>query len=505
MKRNALLITSIACLIKLTLHLIADAHSGFQGDEFLHIETGHHLAFGYMEFPPVIACFAALQNLSGSTSVFVHHFFTHLAALGIFILAALLVLRLGGNTRALVLTLLCLLAAPAFTRTNQLFQPVVFIQFFWVLSFFQLVRFTQNPSPRRLLYLYLALAAAVLTKYDSAFLIIGLVPLLFFKNTRQVILAPKSLGYAGLAFLLILPNLIWQIQHDFPVLQHMHALYATQLDELSAGKTFKDIFIHMNPLVAPVYLTGIGCALAAVWKKPEKPALLANVIAVSMLILAKGKAYYFFPALICLLVIGSVWIEQAFLQKKKWALYPIISLLILSGSALLPYGMPLLKLDHFIAYMHIEEENGRYPVDFQEFYSKELWQRTLQTIADVYHQLPETDQADCRIWGKHYKQAGAVNLYREAYGLPEAFSYHGSFYTWAPDSGPLPAVVIVYCFGDVPVSFWEKYFNVVTKKGEITDRYAEEDEDFIQSIYVCREPKVNFSDLKTLFKHRIFE
>ncbi len=41
------------CILKLTLHLIADSHSGFQSDEFLFIELGRHPAFGHMELPPL--------------------------------------------------------------------------------------------------------------------------------------------------------------------------------------------------------------------------------------------------------------------------------------------------------------------------------------------------------------------------------------------------------------------------------------------------------------------
>src|SRR5829696_1739062 len=88
MNKQAKLIILIFCIVKLTLHLIADSHSGFQGDELLHIETGKHLAFGYMEFPPLIGLLAFIQNLFGSKAVYVHHLFAHLASLLIIIYVA---------------------------------------------------------------------------------------------------------------------------------------------------------------------------------------------------------------------------------------------------------------------------------------------------------------------------------------------------------------------------------------------------------------------------------
>ena len=40
-KQTKLLILTF-CILKLTVHLIVNSHSGFQGDELLHIETGKH-------------------------------------------------------------------------------------------------------------------------------------------------------------------------------------------------------------------------------------------------------------------------------------------------------------------------------------------------------------------------------------------------------------------------------------------------------------------------------
>jgi hypothetical protein len=130
MNRNTSIIVVTACLIKLCLHIIADSNSGFQGDEFLHIDAGNQLEFGYMEFPPLIGFLAYLQNLFGSTSILIHHFFSHFASIIFLIFVALTTIELGGKTKAVFISLLCVLAAPAFTRTHQLFQPVSFFHRF---------------------------------------------------------------------------------------------------------------------------------------------------------------------------------------------------------------------------------------------------------------------------------------------------------------------------------------------------------------------------------------
>lgn len=163
MNKQTKLVILAFCTVKLALHLIADHHSGFQGDELLHIETGNHLAFGFMEFPPMIGVFAFIQNLLESESVYVHHIFSHIVAILILILVSKITVELGGKTKAVFLVLMCIFIAPAFGRSQQLFQPVVFSQFFWVLNFYLLTKYVKFLDKKFLWYLTISTALAFLT------------------------------------------------------------------------------------------------------------------------------------------------------------------------------------------------------------------------------------------------------------------------------------------------------------------------------------------------------
>lgn len=104
--------------------------------------------------------------------------------------------------------------------------------------------------------------------------------------------------------------------------------------------------------------------------------------------------------------------------------------------------------------------------------------------------------------GKHYGQAGAVNVLGSGYNLPKAFSYHGSFYSWAPE-GEMPQTILAlsYDVGD----FFNPYFEEVKLVKTIYNPYADNEEELYQRIYVCKKPRQNFDKMKTLFKTRIFE
>lgn len=106
-----------------------------------------------MEFPPLIGVLAFIQNLFDSNLVYIHHLFSHISSILIIIYVAKITIELGGENKALFLTLLCIIIAPAFGRSQQFFQPVVFGQLFWVLGFYQLVRYTKYLDEKYFTYL----------------------------------------------------------------------------------------------------------------------------------------------------------------------------------------------------------------------------------------------------------------------------------------------------------------------------------------------------------------
>ena len=504
MTKEIKIVVVFFCILKLALHVIADGNSGFQGDELLHISTGNHPNLGYMEFPPVIGWLAYLQNLLQSQSVFVHHIFTHVASTLILIIVALTTVQLGGRTKAVFFVLLCILIAPAFGRGHQLFQPVVFSHLFWLLSFYQLVRFTKGHNPKYLLYLSICVGFGFLTKYDIVFFIVGLVGLLHFKSVRDAI-KPEVVKCSILFIAIILPNIIWQYRHDVPILDMFSRLYETQLNALTATKVISQIVISLNPLTTIFWIAGAIYMFTEKSKSFFKPVAFSIAISIFALALVKSKAYYFYPAIITLLIFGSIWFEKNILIKRKWIIYPTTSLLILSGLVLIPYGLAVLPLNEFIEFAEIRKNENNTPIEYTEYYSKSKWEKTMTTLQIVHESLPTLEQKSAIIWGKHYSQAGGINLFRSKYNLPNAISYHGSFYLWAPKSGRLPSTVLAISNGEAGIDFFQSFFNDVKTAKQIFNPYANSKKDLYQTIYICRQPKYTFEELNVIFKSRVFE
>lgn len=505
MNRQTKLVIFVFCIVKLALHLIADSNSGFQGDELLHIETGNHLAFGFMEFPPMIGVLAFIQNLFQSDSVFVHHIFSHIAAILILIFVSKITVELGGKTKAVFLVLMCIIIAPAFGRSQQLFQPVVFSQFFWVLNFYLLTKYVKLLDKIYLWYLTITTALAFLTKYDAVFFIFGVSALLLFKPTRQALLKHKFWWNIMVFILLISPNIIWQVANDFPVLKMFDRLYEMHLDRLSPLDVLSGLTVSLNPLTLLILVPAIMCMFHRSMRK-YKSLSVAIILSTLLLTFSKGKGYYFYPIILTILPFGGIFWEQIILPKRKWLIYPIVSILLI-GVFLIPFGMPVFSLESYIKHDYPYEnrevvKGGQFNVKFDERYSKEKWTKTLKELKDVYDSLPKREKNNTIIWGKHYAQAGVVNLFNERYDLPMAFSLHGSFYNWVP-TGDMPKTTI--CLGYNVGDFFKGYFDEVIKVKTIYNPYSENKEEQHQHIYICKNPKQTFNELKTLFKDRVFE
>lgn len=505
MNRQTKLVIFAFSIVKLTLHLIADSNSGFQGDELLHIETGNHLAFGFMEFPLMIGVLAFIQNLFQSESVFIHHIFPHIAAILILIFVSKITVELGGKTKAVFLVLLCILIAPAFGRSQQLFQPVVFSQFFWVLNFYLLIKYIKHLDKRYLWYLTITTALAFLTKYDAVFFIFGLSALLLFKPTRQSILKHKSWWNIIVFILLISPNIMWQIVNDFPVLKMFDRLYETQLDKQTPSEVLQGLLMALNPLTLLITIPAIF-SMFHYSMKSFRPLTGSILLSITFLALSQAKGYYFYPIALTILPFGGVFWERIILPKRKWLIYPT-GILLSIGVILIPVGMPVFPLESYLKHDYPYEnreivEGGQFNVRFDERYSKEKWSATIKGLKNIYDSLPDIEKNNTIIWGKHYAQAGAVNLFNERYDLPKAFSLHGSFYNWVP-KGDMPEATI--CLGYNVGDFFNGYFDEVIRVKTIYNPYSKNEEELHQHIYICKKPKQTFDELKTLFKDRVFE
>jgi hypothetical protein len=67
--------------------------------------------------------------------------------------------------------------------------------------------------------------------------------------------------------------------------------------------------------------------------------------------------------------------------------------------------------------------------------------KLLRQTAAVYQHLSENEKNKTAIKCDNYGLCGALNYYGKKFGLPEAYSYNGSFLLWMPDTFNIANVI----------------------------------------------------------------
>src|SRR6185312_678923 len=141
-------------------------------DELLYLAEGNHLAFGFMEVPPLLSVFAWITHLFGNGMFWIKIWPSLFGAFN-FILVSRIVLSLGGKAFSIFLLFLSFIFS-AFLRVHFLFQPNFLEIFFYTLIAYGLIRYVQTSENRWLYITGIGMGLGLLSKYSIVFYIISM-------------------------------------------------------------------------------------------------------------------------------------------------------------------------------------------------------------------------------------------------------------------------------------------------------------------------------------------
>jgi hypothetical protein len=490
-------IVGVLCLVKFAIHWVGNQNYGFHRDELLHLSVSEHLAWGYFEFPPFIAWIEKLSYLFFDYSLLGARLFPTLAGIAILVLCCMMAKELGGKSKSALLAGICVLAFLPFFRNHTLFQPVAFDQLFWTLGFYLLIKFMNSKKKEHLLLLGFVAGLGLLNKYTMLVWGFGIATGLIFYNKGELYKS-KWLYVSGLiAFLVFLPNIIWQIQHDLPFFLHLEVLNEKQLAGINPWE-FGLVQLEF-PLTLAVSLIGIYGLLATEKLKKYRSAAIAVLVIFFTMWIMKSKAYYFFAAYPVLFAAGSVQIEKWLETKPNWN-YAVAVLLFLPTIPFIPEAIPILPIEHHVEYLNLQEnEEGRVELtgDYADMFG---WEEQVALVDSVYQSLlNEYGPDEIVIWAENYGEAGAVKILGDNYGLPDPISRHGSFWLWGYGN---PDAEVWISLGNEAGSVNHVFEDVKLVK-IITHKYAIGEENGIP-LYICRNPKVDIREWWEGYEKKVF-
>jgi hypothetical protein len=485
-------IVAYLAIIKLLVHLATAGVYGLFVDELYFLACGEHLAWGYVDMPPLTALQAWVARTLFGSSMLSIRLLPALAGAGLVVLTGTLARQLGGRRFAQGLAALAVLVAPGYLLVDSYLSMNSVEPLLWMGCALVLIHIIKSGNVR--LWIWFGVLAGVGLENKQTMLVFAfalIAGLLLTTERRYVVNRWFVLG--GLAaFLIFLPNLVWMVDHHFPHLQLLANIRRNQRNvALSPVQFFAQQILAMHPLAFPIWLCGLWSLLISRRGKPYRALGWAYLLALGTLLLTAGRFYYLLPAYPMLFAAGAVTIEGR-LDRPKWGwMRPAyVALLAVTGMVLAPLAMPVLPPATLVRYMKMigasqPQLEHRQSSDLPQLFADRFgWPEMVAAVAKVYQALPPEERAKTAIYANDYGEAGAIDFYGPALGLPKAISGHLTYWYWGPRAYTGESVIVL---GAHERETLEKYFSSVEAVASVGHPYAMASQHF--RIYVCRGPR----------------
>lgn len=426
----------------LALHLWANGGYDYFGDELYFIVCGQHLAWGYVDQPPLAPLIARGARELFGDSLMGLRLVPALAAAGLAGLSADAARRLGGGLFARWLAGLAVLAAPDLIADGLLLSADTLQPLAWLAASLALISAIERPRLGPWCALGVIAGVALLGKYLMVFFLAAAAIGLVLTPERRVLARPGPWLAAAIALLIVSPNLLWQQSHGWPFLQlNAAAFNGRNITYDPLGYLVQEILI-IGPLTAPIWISGL--AGFAFWPRFAAMRWLAFawVALMGMMLIVHGKSYYAAPIYPILLAGGAVVIEAVVAAQAARA--TILAATVLAGAALAPFVLPILPVDRFVAYQRMigqvaglrhqgvaidKQPAGELPPNYAYMFG---WREMAAAVGHAYQALPPKDRARAVFFARDYSEAAAIDVFGAAWRLPPAISTRNNYFLWGP-------------------------------------------------------------------------
>ena len=246
---------------------------------------------------------------------------------------------------------------------------------------------------------------------------------------------PGSGPEPSLAFVLWLPNLLWQARHGWPQLE-LAAKIAEQEAAANRVELLPLQFLLIGPLLAPLWLGGLWWLLRRPEARLYRPLGLAYVVLLVIALVTGAKPYYTMGLLLALLGAGGV-VAESWLRDRRGRKLALGITIALSAAVAALITLPLVP---------VEDVHATPIPDINEDAIETIgWPTFAATVGRVWNELPQSERSTAVVYASNYGEAGAIARYGRAHGIPRAYSGHNAFWRFGrPPDGARPIIVVGY-------------------------------------------------------------
>ena len=491
-KSSGMLAVAAIAAFSFVLHMIVNGRYGYFRDEFDYIICGRHPAWGYVDQPPLLPILSRIVLAVFGESLRSVRLLPAFCNAALIVLTGVITRELGGKRFAVILSALTILIAPIYLAGGTLLTSSCCLEvLLWMgCVYFAILAVTRDP--RNWLWFGVVAGIGLQEKYSILVLGFGVVLGLLFTGQRKVFLS-KWIWLGGIAaFVILLPNLLWNIAHHWPFVELMRNIKADGRDVvLSPAQYLLQQFLLVHPASAFIWIAGLIALLVAQRFKGLRFLGWAYLVSFAVFVALKGKNYYLAPIYPVYLAAGSVVVDSVIGRIRQLWIKPVLALLLLAGGAwIAPLTIPVFPIDGFIRYMRFlpikppPSEHSHERAILPQYYADQFgWDEIVDQVAIAWNKIPAAERNDCGIFAQDYGQAGAIDFLGKKYGLPVALSGHQSWWLWGPRGYTGECLIVL----DDHRERLEKLFERVDLVGSSRDNFYALERDI--PVYICRGAK----------------
>jgi 4-amino-4-deoxy-L-arabinose transferase-like glycosyltransferase len=485
--------------LALVIHLYASGSYGIFRDELYFIVCGEHPDWGYVDQPPLIPLIAASMHALFPDSLRMLRLVPALGHAATLALTAETARILGGRIFAQTLSGLCVLVAGVYLGTGTILTTDALQPLAWLFCAYALIHAIRDNDQRWWPAIGVAAGVGLLTKYMLAFWLIVLAIGVLATSSRRLLWRRGPWLAVAIATAIVLPDVLWQANHDWPFIVIGRAAIESKNASLSP---LRFLFAEMNFLTmatAPVWFAGL--VAFAVWSRFSDLRLfaVAFIVLFGAMLAMRAKPYYPAGAYPVLFAGGAVALE-AWLTRSvmRGALLGVIAF---DGGISAPFALPILPIERFIAWQDFLSQTpqslerqrlGRLPQYYADMFG---WQELAAQVGAIYQALAPEERAKAVFLADNYGEAGAIDVLGGPWHLPPAISGHNNYFLWGP-RGHDGSVVIR--FGGDREALLRAYASV-EPAGVFDNPWAMPYETG-QTLWLCRGRKVPFDQAWASFR-----
>ena len=477
---------------------------GYFIDEFYYLACADHLAFGYVDHPPLSIWLLWLVRGVWGDSLVALRIVPALAGAATVFLTGLLARRLGAGALGQGLAAAAVMAGSVYHITFGFYSMNALSPLIWMAAFLLLVEIERRDEPR-LWLLFGALAGIGLqNKHTFALLLAGLTAGVAITAARRHLRSGWLWSGAALAVVLIVPNLIWQVANGWPSLEfYRNADLFKNVATPPLEVLWQQVLV-VNPGTLPIWLAGLGFFLVGQRGRSYRHlGWVYVVLLLLMLIGQKSRPDRIASVYPLLFAGGATFLTGLWEQNRvRWMRWGLPAMLVLSGVALGPMGLPVLSPSTMAAYtarlgLVPQIEQGKDTELPQWFADRTGWEQFVDDVAGVVDRLEPAERERAVILVPSYGQAGALELFGRARGLPPVYAAQNSYHAWGPPPDPVGVAIVTGPFDEDTVRWM---FETVDQVRIHDCRWCTPWRDGIP-IWVARGPRLPMADIWPRLKH----